>query len=72
MQDRRIQLAEELRTAQQLSTHLKEVERLAKSYPMNHPTQLLVQSMGVSRVRSIVEGDIVTLRGALSSGSSGP
>ena len=71
MQQRHAQMFEELRKAEQIRQHLSELERLANSYPENHSMRLLIESLGVSRARSVVEGEITTLQGALSSGSSG-
>jgi hypothetical protein len=71
MQQRHADMFEELRKAEQIHTHLAALEQLANSYPENHSTRLLIESLGVSRARSVIEGDISTLRGSLSSGSSG-
>lgn len=71
MQQRHAEMFEELRKAEQIHQHLTELERLASTYPENHGTRLLIESLGISRARSVVEGDISTLRGSLSSGSSG-
>ena len=76
MQDRRAQMVEELRKAQAIRDRLAELERLAetctrRTYPENHSTRLLLESLGLHRARSVVEGDISTLRGSLGSGSSG-
>jgi hypothetical protein len=64
-------MLEELRKAEQIHQHLTELERLAHTYPQNHSTRLLIESLGLSRARSVIEGDVSTLRGSLSSGSSG-
>lgn len=71
MQQRHAEMFEELRKTEQVHQHLTELERLANTYPENHSTRLLIESLGVSRARSVVEGNITSLRGSLSSGSSG-
>ena len=69
----------------QLEDHLTQLERLAESLPEAHMARLLIESAvgsvrarearksgsDVSRARSAIEGRIMTLRGSLSSGSSG-
>ena len=71
MQDRRAQMVEKLRKAQAIRDRLAELERLVEMYPESHSTRLLLESLGLHRARSVVEGDISTLRGSLGSGSSG-
>ena len=71
MQDRRAQMEEELRKAKAIRERLAELERLAATYPEDHSTRLLLESLGLHRARSVVEGDISTLQGSLGSGSSG-
>ena len=91
MQQRREQLIEELRTAEQardllrkLERLLKEenhpeagryenqLERLAQSLPEGHGVRVLIESAigpalvgSVSRARSMLEGEVWSLRGAL-------
>jgi hypothetical protein len=91
MQQRREQLLQELRTAEQardlpreLERLLQEenhrearryenqLERLAQSLPEGHGVRLLIESAigpemvgSVSRARSILEGEVWSLRGAL-------
>jgi hypothetical protein len=91
MQQRREQLLQELRTAEQARDLLRELERLlqeenhpeagryenqlerlAQSLPEGHAVRLLIESGirpetvgSVSRTRSILEGEVWTLRGAL-------
>jgi len=71
VQQRHAEMFEELRKAEQIHTHLASLEQLANTYPESHSTRLLIESLGVSRARSVIEGDISRLRGSLSSGSSG-
>lgn len=63
----------------ELERYLKQLEQLAKSYPENHTTRILIESAvgaartrdaikagsDVSRSRSSIEGEISTLRGAI-------
>lgn len=69
----------------ELEDQLTQLERLAESLPEDHMARLLIESAvgsargrearksgsDISRARSAIEGRISTLRGALSSGSSG-
>jgi hypothetical protein len=71
VQQRHADMFEESRKAEQIHTHLAALEQLANSYPENHSTRLLIESLGASRARSVIEGDISTVRGSLSSGCSG-
>jgi hypothetical protein len=91
MQERREQLLQELRKAEQARDLLSELERLlkeenhpeagryenqlerlAQSLPEGHSVRLLIESAigpdpvgSVSRSRSKLEGEVLTLRGAL-------
>ena len=63
----------------QLEDHLRRLERLAESFPEGHMARLLIESAvgsarardavkagaDVSRSRSAIEGEILTLRGVL-------
>jgi hypothetical protein len=71
VKDRRAEMVEGLRKAQAIRDRLAELERPAETYPENHRTRLLLGSLGLRRARSVVEGNISTLRGSLGSGSSG-
>ena len=71
MKDRRAEMVEGLQKAQAIRYRLAELERPAETYPENHSARLLLESLGLHRARSVVEGDISTLRGSLGSGSSG-
>jgi hypothetical protein len=46
-----------------------EVQQMAASYPENHSTRLAIESLELYRARTVVEGDIVTLRGSLGYGT---
>jgi hypothetical protein len=72
MQQRHAEMFEDLRKAEQIHTHRRRWNSWrTPSYPENHSTRLLIEPLGVSRTHSVIEGDISTLRGYLSSGSSG-
>jgi hypothetical protein len=58
-------MEEELSKLQQIHAHLAAVEQLAASYPENHSTRLVIESLGLYRARTVVEDDIVTLRESL-------
>jgi hypothetical protein len=65
MQERRAKMEEELSKLQQIHAHLAAVEQLAASYPENHSTRLVIESLGLYKARTVVEDDIVTLRESL-------
>jgi hypothetical protein len=44
---------------------------MAASYPENHSTRLAIESLELYKARTVVEGDIVTLRGSLGHGTTG-
>jgi hypothetical protein len=71
VKDRRAEMVEGLWKAQAIRYRLAELERPAETYPENHSTRLLLESLGFHRARLVVERDISTLRGSLGSGSSG-
>ena len=56
MKDRRAEMVEGLRKAQAIRYRLAELERPAETYPENHSTRLLLESLGPHRARSVVEG----------------
>jgi hypothetical protein len=41
------------------------LEQMAASYPENHSTRLAIESLELYKARTVVEGDIVRLRGSL-------
>jgi hypothetical protein len=65
MQERRTKMEEDLKKLQLILTHLAALEQLAASYPENHSTRLVIESLQLYRARTVVEGDIVTLRETL-------
>jgi hypothetical protein len=70
-QERTHKMAEELSKLQQIHAHLAAVEQLAASYPEDHSTRLLIESLDLYRARTVVEDDIVRLRGSLGFGTTG-
>src|SRR5215211_2840183 len=64
-------VAEELSKLQQKHAHLAALERLAASYPENHSTRLVSESLELYKARTVVEGEIVALRGSLGYGTTG-
>jgi hypothetical protein len=64
-EERTKKMAEELSKLQQIHAHLAAVEQLAASYPENHSTRMVIESLQLYRARTVVEGDIVTLRETL-------
>jgi len=58
-------MEEDLKKLQLIHTHLVALEQLAASYPENHSTRLVIESLQLYRARTVVEGDIVTLRETL-------
>jgi hypothetical protein len=65
MQERRTKMEEELSKLQQIHAHLAAVEQLAASYPENHSTRLVIESLELYKARTVVEDDIVRLRESL-------
>jgi hypothetical protein len=47
------------------------LEQMAASYPENHSTRLAIESLELYKARTVVEGDIVALRGSLGYGTTG-
>jgi hypothetical protein len=70
MQERRAKRQEELAKLQQIHSHLAALEQLAASYPENHSTRLAIESLQLYKARTVVEGDIVTLRESLGYGTT--
>ncbi len=64
-------MAEELSKLQQIHAHLAALEQTAASYPENHSTRLAIESLELYKARTVVEGDIVRLRGSLGYGTAG-
>jgi hypothetical protein len=70
-QERAHKMAEELSKLQQIHAHLAAVEQMAASYPKDHKTRLLIESLDLYKARTVVEDDIVRLRGSLGHGTQG-
>ena len=69
--ERTKKMAEELSKLQQIHAHLAALEQMAASYPENHSTRRALESLELYKARTVVEGDIVTLRGSLGHGTTG-
>ena len=69
--EERTKMAEDLEKLQQIHAHLAALEQMAASYPENHSTRLVIESLELYKARTVVEGDIVTLRGTLGYGTTG-
>ena len=70
-QERTHKMAEELSKLQQIHAHIAALDRLAASYPEDHGMRLLIESLELYKARTVVEGEIVRLRGALGYGTTG-
>jgi hypothetical protein len=70
-QERIHKMAEELSKLQQIHAHLAALEQMAASYPENHSTRLVIESLQLYKARTVVEVDIVKLRGSLGYGTAG-
>jgi hypothetical protein len=70
-QERTHKMAEDLSKLQQIHAHLAALEQMAASYPEDHSTRLAIESLELYKARTVVEGDIVALRGSLGYGTTG-
>jgi len=70
-QERTHKMAEELSKLQQIHAYIAALDHLAASYPEDHSTRLLIESLELYEVRTVVEGEIVALRGSLGYGTTG-
>jgi hypothetical protein len=70
-QERTHKMAEELSKLQQIHAHIAALEQMAASYPEDHGTRLLIESLELYEARTVVEGEIVALRGSLGYGTTG-
>jgi hypothetical protein len=70
-QERIHKMAEELSKLQQIHAHIAALEQMAASYPENHSTRLVIESLQLYKARTVVEDDIVRLRGSLGYGTAG-
>ena len=69
--ERTKKMAEELSKLQQIHAHLAALEQMAASYPENHSTRLAIESLELYKARTVIEGDIVRVRGSLGYGTQG-
>jgi hypothetical protein len=69
-EERTKKMAEELSKLQQIHAHLSALQQMAASYPENHSTRLAIESLELYKARTVVEGDIVRLRGSLGYGTT--
>ena len=70
-QERTHKMAEELSKLQQIHAYIAALEQMAASCPEDHSTRLLIESLELYKARTVVEGEIVTLRGSLGYGTTG-
>jgi hypothetical protein len=70
-EERTKKMAEELSKLQQIRAHLAALEQMAAYYPENHSTRLAIESLELYKARTLVERDIVRLRGSLGYGTTG-
>jgi len=70
-QERTHKMAEELSKLQQIHAYIAALDQMAASYPEDHSTRLLIESLELYKARTVVEGEIVTLRGSLGYGTTG-
>jgi hypothetical protein len=56
---------------QQIHAHLAAVEQIAASYPKDHSTRLVIESLDLYKARTAVEDDMVRLRRSLGYGTEG-
>jgi len=69
-EERTKKMTEELSKLQQIHAHLAAVEQMAASYPEDHSTRLVIESLELYKARTVVEDDIVRLRGSLGYGTA--
>ena len=70
-QERTHKMAEELSKLQQIHAYIAALDQMAASYPEDHSTRLLLESLELYKVRTVIEGDIVKVRGSLGYGTTG-
>ena len=73
MQEKReehTKMAEDLEKLQLIHAHLAALEQMAVSYPEDHSTRLVIEALELYKARTVVEGDIVRLRGSLGQGTT--
>jgi hypothetical protein len=69
-QERTHKMAEELSKLQQIHAYIAALDQMAASYPEHHSTRLVIESLELYKVRTVVEDDIVRLRGSLGYGTA--
>jgi hypothetical protein len=70
-QERTHKMAEELSKLQQIHAYIAALDKMAASYPEDHSTRLVIESLELYKARTVVEDDIVRLRGSLGYGTTG-
>ena len=70
-QERTHKMAEELSKLQQIHAYIAALDQMAASYPEDHSMRLLIESLELYKARTVVEGEIVRLRGSLGHGTGG-
>ena len=70
-QERTHKMAEELSKLQQIHAYIAALDQMAASYPEDHSTRLLIESLELYKARTVIEGDIVKVRGSLGYGTTG-
>jgi hypothetical protein len=68
--EERTKMDEDLEKLQQIHAHLAALEQMAVSYPEDHSTRLVIEALELYKARTVVEGDIVRLRGSLGQGTT--
>ncbi len=58
-------MVEELRKAELVRDRLESLDQIARSYPEDHHTRVLLENLNLDRALRAVEEDIRTLRDAL-------
>ena len=69
-QERTHKMAEELSKLQQIHAYIAALDQMAASYPEDHSTRLLIESLELYKARTVIEGDIVKVRGSLGFGTT--
>jgi hypothetical protein len=69
-QERTHKMAEELSKLQQIHAYVAALDQMAASYPEDHSMRLLIESLELYKARTVVEGEIVRLRGSLGHGTA--
>ena len=70
-EERTKKMAEELSKLQQIHAYIAALDQMTASYPEDHSMRLLIEALELYKARTVVEGDIVRLRGSLGYGTTG-